>query len=437
MRNDAVARAAVLERSIMKLMTLFLSLSLLLGAASALAQPVADDIGKPFATVWRIKGEVSVGSPAGPSRKLTEGSVVAVGEEVSASAAGEAVLKTGDGGLVAVRPNTRFVAESFAAEGKSSDRQVLRLITGAVRVVSGWIGQLNRGGHKLVTPTATIGIRGTDHETYVLPRELATAAYQSGTYDKVTRGGTVLETSGGSLDIDPGKVGFVRDPSPVRTRALMTLLMPVLLDRVPGFFVAGSFDQEVERYSREADSESRWALAKRNPEARIPEPATGDGRAAKTPAAGSAAPPPAELPRPTGCEAKAIAAYWLSHFDGAIQRKDVKTILAMLAPDVTALARVRSGNELIVIEFDREELVKSTLASVSSVKDYQYRRTTLEASLADGETVDTCGRLTLRSIAIEQGTMNGKPYRIEAQEDYVLERRGDEWLATRAETTQR
>lgn len=415
----------------------FLPWCLVILPLSGMAQIHSADQGKPFATVWQIKGEVSAGTPGATPRRLAEGMAVHVGEEIGASATGEAVLKTNDGGLIAVRPNTRFQAESYAADGKPEDRQVLRLVTGALRVVTGWIGKLNRNGHKVNTPTATIGVRGTDHEPYVLPAELASEAYRSGTYNRVLRGGTVLEASGGTVEIDPGKVGFVRDPSPIRTRALMTLLMPVLLDKVPDFYVAGSFEKEIDRFSQSAERESLRALARKNPGARVPETAAAGARA--TAPAPERSPPAAvpARPLPTGCQPQEIAAYWLDRFDGAIQRKELKQVLDMLAPEIVATAHVRNGSETMVLEFDRDEMVKSTIASISSIKDYQYRRTTLEAALAPGESEANCQRLTVRSVAIEQGLMNGKPYRVEAQEEYLLERRGTEWLAIKAETRQR
>ncbi|MFA5123734.1 hypothetical protein, partial [Zavarzinia sp.] len=146
--------------------------------------------GKQFAAVLHIRGEVAA-SAAGTERRLREGDVVYVGERVRAAALAEAVLKTEDRGLVAIRPGTEFVAEQFAAEDKPTDGLTLRLFTGSLRVISGWIARTNRSGHKVVTPTATIGIRGTDHEPYVLSAELAAAtSNREGTYDKVNRGGT-------------------------------------------------------------------------------------------------------------------------------------------------------------------------------------------------------------------------------------------------------
>jgi hypothetical protein len=38
---------------------------------------------------------------------------------------------------------------------------------------------------------------------------------------------------------------------------------------------------------------------------------------------------------------------------------------------------------------------------------------------------------------IEQGKQNGKPYRFESTEVYVLERQDEKWLAVSATTTQK
>ena len=205
-------------------------------AETAAANP---DPGKRFATVLRVRGEVvASGGSNGAQRTLREGDTIYVGERVRAPALAEAVLKTEDAGFLAIRPNTDFVAERFAAEDKPTDNFTVRLFTGSLRVVSGWLGRTARGGHKVVTPTATIGIRGTDHEPYVLSAELAAStSNREGTYDKVNRGGTTMEVGENKLDIDAGRVGFVRAAGKgFKERALITILLPVLLDKVPNFY---------------------------------------------------------------------------------------------------------------------------------------------------------------------------------------------------------
>lgn len=117
-----------------------------------------------FGTVWRISGSVTASGRAQiQSRELHQGDTVFVGELLKSAPTGEAVLNTQDKGMIAVRPNTEFLAEFYSAEGKSSDGYTIRLLTGSLRVISGWISHINRSRARIVTPSATIGIRGTDH----------------------------------------------------------------------------------------------------------------------------------------------------------------------------------------------------------------------------------------------------------------------------------
>ena len=401
--------------------------------------------GAPFATVWRIRGTVAA-TGTGSERTLREGDAVYVGERVTAPAQAEAVLKTGDAGMVAIRPGTEFVAERFAAEGKPTDSFTVRLLTGSLRVISGWIASTNRAGHTVVTPSAVIGIRGTDHEPYVLSAELAAAtANKEGTYDKVNRGGTTMQVGENRLDIDPGRVGFVRAPPPprkgARDRALLTILLPVLLDTVPDFYVPGEFEAELDRYSQSADHDSRQDLEQRRkaPSATVsPAPTSAlVNTPAALPAATSSATPPVTLAAPVGdCAPTVIATTWLEQLDGAIVRRDAPGIVALFAPEAVVRATVRGNeNRMASVELSREELAQSTLAAMRGLEDYSQRRVGSRGRLAESAGT-TCQRISLESVAIEQGRQAGKPYRFEALERYELELRAGKWLAIRAETTQ-
>ena len=380
------------------------------GYPAAAAEPAtaAAETGKRFATVLHVHGEVAAyGGSSGKERQLQEGDAVYVGERVRATALAEAVLKTEDAGFIALRPNTDFAAEHFGAEDKPTDGLTMRLFTGSLRVISGWIARTNRAGNKIVTPTATIGIRGTDHEPYVLSAELAAStSNREGTYDKVNRGGTTMQVGANKLDIDAGRVGFVRAAG--RDRALMTILLPVLLDKVPNFYVPGEFDPELDRYSQTADEDSLRLLQQRRK------------------AAGAA------------CAPAGIGKTWLRQLDGAIARRNAPAIIAMFAPEAKVRATVRdSEGKMAGVDLGREELAQSTLAAMKGLKNYKQRRVSTEARLVDADAVTACDRISLSSVVIEQGTQSGKPYRFESREDYLLELRAGKWLATRAETTQR
>lgn len=419
-------------------------MALVLVLAAILAPPAraADtsagnpEAGSLFASVWRLRGDVFVTGKPGVQRKLQSGGSILVGEMVRAGPDSEAVLKTGDDGIVAVRPGAEFIAESFAAEGKPGDHQTLRLLTGSLRVISGWIGQINRNNHRIITPGATIGIRGTDHEPYVLPAAMAGATYRPGTYDKVNRGATTLDANGGSVDIISGRVGFAREAKVAGAgeRALMTILLPVLLDKVPEFYVPGAFDLELDQYSESID-----ALNQKKLEAMTGDKSTPPEKAAPAlpPAMGLAVQDNYSELQIVGCPPRTIGKVWLDRFDRAIARGDTKAILDLFAPEIVAQATVRSGDKMVTLSFSRSEMVESTLRSIASLKNYQQRRVSLDAALAKGETKASCRRIRVKSIAIEQGLMNGKPYRFEALEDYLLEQRDGVWQAVTAKTTQR
>jgi hypothetical protein len=379
-------------------------------ASAAEAAAANPDAGKRFATVLRVRGEVvASGGSAGKERTLREGDAVYVGERVRAPALAEAVLKTEDAGFLAIRPNTDFVAERYAAEDKPTDNFTVRLLTGSLRLVSGWLGRTNRAGSKVVTPTATIGIRGTDHEPYVLSAELAAStSNREGTYDKVNRGGTTMEVGENKLDIDAGRVGFVRAAGGkgFKERALLTILMPVLLDKVPGFYVPGEFDPELDKLSEAADQDSQRALEQR--------------RKGAAPAA--------------QCAPGKLARAWLKQLDGAIVKRDAKTIVDLFAADVAVRANVKDKDGALTgVDLSRDEMAQSTVAAMKGLSNYKQRRVTTDAA-AEG---DGCTRIAVKSVVIEQGRQSGKPYRFEAVEEYVLELRAGKWLAVKAVTTQK
>jgi hypothetical protein len=401
----------------------------------------------PFGNVFHIKGEVSAQSKSGVIRNLKQADTLYVGDRIVSGPTGEAVLKTRDSGIVAVRPNSELVMDAYAAEGKSSDHQLLKLMTGSLRVISGWIGQVNREQHRIITPGATIGIRGTDHEPFVLPAQAIDAKFSQGTYDKVNRGQTVLDANGASVDISKGLVGYARDPAAPRKRqrAMMTILMPVLLEVVPDFYVGGSFDDVLDTYSTQADAVSKLALdAIRNSDAR-----THDQSLLVSAASEALAPLPllpqeklSLAPRATvavedaACPAQAIGLAWLASLDNAIAQRDANAILALFSTDVKVKATVLSGGKPSTFSFTRDEMVQSTLKSIASLKEYQQYRENNTATLAQGVSSADCNSLRVQSDATEQGLMHGRTFRFKASEVYSLQKENGHWQAIAVHTTQ-
>jgi hypothetical protein len=161
----------------------------------------------------------------GHKRLLAKGDPVCVGETIVTSRSGALEIRMTDDGLVSVRPETKLKIEQFAYAGTSKDISVFSLLKGAGRFVTGKLGKLYPQNDLIRTPTATIGVRGTDHEAMViLPSD--SSSYRSGTYDKVNQGITFIRTDRGQIDIHPNQVGL----------AVGVEEMPVLLKDIPDFY---------------------------------------------------------------------------------------------------------------------------------------------------------------------------------------------------------
>jgi len=129
------------------------------------------------------------------------------GDTVSSAHDGEMHIVTEDGGIIALRPDSVFRVDQYRALGGADDTTVMSLLSGAVRSITGWIGKHDHSAYRLSTPTATLGIRGTDHEVAVIDKGNGD---EPGTYDTVNEGATVMKTPHGEAEVAPGKFSRLR-----------------------------------------------------------------------------------------------------------------------------------------------------------------------------------------------------------------------------------
>lgn len=170
------------------------------------------------AAAAEVAGEITLVTGLGTStardgsvRKLARGDEVYSGELINSGPNSYVNIKFRDGALMLLRPNTRFAIEEYAYEGETvkpedvaaaekallapvqptppptvpdtaptpaettppkkqrvatPQRAFFRLVKGGFRTVTGLIGKANVDDYKVVTPTATIGIRGTEWITW-------------------------------------------------------------------------------------------------------------------------------------------------------------------------------------------------------------------------------------------------------------------------------
>jgi hypothetical protein len=200
--------------------------------APAAAEPVI--AGK----VELLEGDVRVFDGKRKVRVVKVGDPVHEGDSIETGAGGEIHLAMEDDGFIAVRPNTKMKIIQYRAQGDDQDKGVIGLLTGSLRSVSGWIGKYHPKSYAVKTKTATIGIRGTDHEPTVIPE--GSTEGEPGTYDKVNLGGTYIQTAQGRIDVPERKAAFA--PS-----AGARAMRPRLLDNVPGFFRRSRNEHVIEK----------------------------------------------------------------------------------------------------------------------------------------------------------------------------------------------
>lgn len=153
-----------------------------------------------------VTGEVLVSSPTHPLSKLPRGAAINSGDSIKTGINGFTQILMEDGGRITLRANSQLQINEFKFEDKSSGLSLMSLLKGSMRAVTGLIGHNNRNNYKIKTPTATIGIRGSDGNVGYSP-ELGSAV-------QTIEGGhtlTYFETNGTAhtLDLNPGEVGLL------------------------------------------------------------------------------------------------------------------------------------------------------------------------------------------------------------------------------------
>lgn len=184
------------------------------------------------ARVMAVSGQAKAIDAQGRERVLAKGTELFAGDKVQTADAALVQVRMNDGGYLSVRANTELVIDQFVYDEKDPGKSnfLVSLLRGGFRSITGLIGRSNPAGYQIRAATATIGIRGTDHEP-VLVLDTPEAQLQTqappGLYDKVNDGETFISSKGGVLSLKRGDVGFA---------PLATDLAPQVLLNIPDFY---------------------------------------------------------------------------------------------------------------------------------------------------------------------------------------------------------
>lgn len=145
------------------------------------------------------QGEVQLRASDGSLRPAQRGSELRVGDAVE-TGQGRAQLRMVDGAYLSLQPQTVLRVDEYRAPSPGvAERGFLSLVRGGMRTVTGLIGRGDRDAYRITTPTATVGIRGT---------EFLVTAQDEGTRVRVAGGQVAVCTSAGCLVLAPGQTGF-------------------------------------------------------------------------------------------------------------------------------------------------------------------------------------------------------------------------------------
>src|SRR5579859_5219522 len=124
---------------------------------AALAQEVAGRVVVSAGDVFIMRGAERIPAPFGT--QIRPGDQLELGQRSNAQ-----VLFT-DQSVVALRSETSFKVEQYEFQGKPAQEQktLFSLLKGGMRTVTGLIGRVNHDNYSVKTPTATVGIRGTNY----------------------------------------------------------------------------------------------------------------------------------------------------------------------------------------------------------------------------------------------------------------------------------
>jgi OmpA-OmpF porin, OOP family len=213
--------------------------------SSAPIPPVAAKNDAPSAgTVQKIQGEVTA-MRANASVALVAGEKVWERDTISTAANSSVLVQLDDGAKLLVRPNTKVELSRIVNAGALEKLgHSLQLVLGGIRYVTGSVGASRPQNVRFKTPTATIGIRGTDLEIVYAPKMRSLG--QSGTYVRVNTGGVELAGSDGStVSLNKDEQAFAAPQGPkmrsgARSPAARKLDMPAVV------FASGELDSLLE-----------------------------------------------------------------------------------------------------------------------------------------------------------------------------------------------
>jgi ferric-dicitrate binding protein FerR (iron transport regulator) len=128
-------------------------------------------------TFKEVRMPVWIGQ-ADKRKEAVAGEAVTMGERLSTGSSGSASLTLKDGTVLSLGPNTTLDLNQFQFNTTTQEGSFgLNLIQGTLRVITGLLAKVNPERFRITTPTAVVGVRGTD---FIVEAERATGGRAQG-----------------------------------------------------------------------------------------------------------------------------------------------------------------------------------------------------------------------------------------------------------------
>jgi hypothetical protein len=154
-------------------------------------------------TIVSTSGSASILSADGKTSAPAVGATINQGDTAVTGEKGQLNIRFSDDSVVQLHAQSQFRVDQYTFSGKSDDdsKGFFSLLKGGMRTVTGLLGKFNRSAYRVNTPSATIGIRGTEY----------TARLDNGLHVQVERGEISLTNQAGSFPVAEGQRAYVAD----------------------------------------------------------------------------------------------------------------------------------------------------------------------------------------------------------------------------------
>lgn len=127
------------------------------------------------------------------------------GDRIRTGRDGRVLLRFADGAQMSIQGGSEFRVDSYVFD-QDRQRSFFELIKGSIRVISGRIGKRDPQDWRLTTPTATIGIRGTEFtvDQTVCPASGCTDGQVPGLRVAVIAGRVAVTNLAGTVEVSAG-----------------------------------------------------------------------------------------------------------------------------------------------------------------------------------------------------------------------------------------